>query len=334
MADTKYDLLAIGNALVDVLAHASDEFLDEQKDKHRMLRDSMNLINENRAVELYGEMGPAVEMSGGSAANTMACFASLGGNGAYIGKVADDQLGEVFRHDIKSIGVNYDTTPLAVGAPTGRCMILVTPDGHRTMNTFLGAAVELGPDDIDEDLVAASAITYLEGYLFDPPQAMKAFVKAAKRAHAAGNKVALTLSDPFCVDRHREAFKELVDHHVDILFANEQEIMSLYEVMEWDQVPSIVEQKCEVACLTRSEQGSLILSDGDLYEIPAQPIDKVVDTTGAGDAYAAGFLYGYAMGLPLDKCGEIAAIAAAEVIGHMGPRPETNLAELIRQKAA
>ncbi len=333
MTDAKYGLLTIGNALVDVLAHASEEFIQEQYQKHGMERASMNLINETRAKELYGQMGPAIESSGGSAGNTSACYASLGGNGAYIGKVADDQLGEVFKHDMRAIGVHYDTTPLAVGPATGRCMVLVTPDGERTMNTFLGAAVELDPNDIDEELVAACAVTYLEGYLFDPPQAKEAFVKASELAHKAGRKVALTLSDPFCVDRHRDDFLDLVDRHIDILFANEDEIKSLFSVSDWNDIPALVDKKCEMICLTRSEKGSVIMNGQDIYEVPAKATN-VVDTTGAGDAYAAGFLYGYTQGLPLHEAGEIGSIAASEVISHMGPRPQADLKTLLPKKAA
>lgn len=334
MTEIKYGVTAIGNALVDVLAHAGDAFIEEQDRLHGMKRGAMTLVDEERAEQLYGDMGPGVEVSGGSAGNTMACYASLGGKGAYIGKVADDQLGEVFYHDLKSMGVHYDTKPLAGGTTTGRCMILVTPDGQRTMNTFLGAAVELGPEDIDEELIAASAVTYLEGYLFDPPRAKEAFYKSADIAHKAGRKVALSLSDPFCVDRHRADFLDLVDRHVDILFANEEEIKSLFEVFDWDQVPAAVEGKCDIVCLTRSEKGAVIFQDGEIYEVPAQKIDKIVDSTGAGDAYAAGFLYGYTQGQSLDVCSQIGSISAAEVISHIGPRPETLLSELIAKKAA
>ena len=333
MTDTQYGLLTIGNALLDVLSNESEDFIADQHQKHGMERASMNLINETRAKELYSAMGHAIESSGGSAANTSACYASLGGNGAYIGKVADDQLGEVFRHDMRAIGVHFDTTPLAVGPATGRCMVLVTPDGERTMNTYLGAAVELSPDDIDEDLVASCAVTYLEGYLFDPPQAKEAFVKAAEIAHKSYRKIALTLSDPFCVERHRADFLELVDRHVDILFANEEEIMSLYGVTDWNDIPTIMDKKCEIVCLTRGDKGSVILNGQDIHEVPAKAV-SVVDTTGAGDAYAAGFLYGYTNKLPLYEAGEIGSIAAAEVISHMGPRPQVELKTLLPKKAA
>lgn len=329
----KYDLLAIGNALVDVLSHADEAFVARQTEEHGMIKGGMSLINELRAVELYGEMGAGIESSGGSAGNTMAGFASFGGKGAYIGKVAEDQLGDVFRHDLKSMGVEFMTQPIVIGAHTGRCLILVTPDGERTMNTFLGAAVELGPADIDEDLVSASRITYLEGYLFDPPKAKEAFIKAGTVAHSAGQRVSLTLSDPFCVDRHRNDFLELVDHHVDILFANEHEIMSLYQTDSFDDAVKAVSGKCEIAALTRSEKGAVIVNGGDVIELPAQDV-HVVDTTGAGDQFAAGFLYGFTQGMLLKQCGELGVLAASEVIAHMGPRPEMDYSALIDKVAA
>lgn len=334
MSAVKFGVTGIGNALVDVLATTSDAFLDEQDAKHGMKRGSMNLVDQARAIELYDAMGPARQVSGGSAANTMAAFGSLGGQGAYIGKIADDQLGQVFHHEMNAIGTHFDIAPLSGGPETGRCMIFVAPDGQRTMNTFLGAAVELGPDDIDEDLIANSAVTYLEGYLYDPPLAMQAFQKAATIAHRAGRKVSLSLSDPFCVARHREDFLDLVDNHIDILFGNEEEIMSLYQVKDWSEIPALVKDKCEIVVLTRSEKGSVIFTNGDVFEIAAEPVSKVVDTTGAGDAYAAGFLFGYTQGLPMAECGRIASIAAAEVISHIGPRPECALSDLIAKKAA
>jgi len=280
-------------------------------------------------------MGPAIEASGGSAGNTMAGFASFGGVGAYIGKVADDQLGEVFQHDMKAQGVTYNTIPLALGAPTGRCLILVTPDGERTMNTFLGAAVELRTSDIDEAIVAQAEITYLEGYLFDPPLATEAFRLASKLAHDAGNKVALTLSDPFCVDRHRADFQAFVDNHVDILFANEDEIKSLCETEDFDEAKTMIQSKCDIAALTRSAKGSVIVTNaGEEIIIESQAVDEVVDTTGAGDQYAAGFLYGYTQGMGLDICGQLATMAATEVITHMGPRPEIAYSQLLDKFAA
>lgn len=333
MSEPIYDLVTVGNALVDVLAHASEEFIAKQDKKHGMKKGTMNLIDEARAVELYAEMEQGVESSGGSAGNTMAGFASFGGKGGYIGKIADDQLGEVFRHDMRAQDVTFDTVPLAVGAPTGRCLVLVTPDGERTMNTFLGAAVELGPDDIDPDLIGSAKVTYLEGYLFDPPQAKEAFKYAGKLAHDAGHRISLTLSDPFCVDRHRSDFVDLVENHVDILFANEDEIISLYEADTFEQAAKIVSGKCEIAVLTRSDKGSVIVSGDDFIEIPAQKAN-VVDTTGAGDQYAAGFLYGFTQGMDLKTCGMLGTLAATEVISHMGPRPEIQYAELIEKAKA
>lgn len=334
MTRTKFDLITIGNALVDVLSQTTDEFIAGQDHKHGMKKGAMTLVDEYRADELYNDMGPAIESSGGSAANTMAGFASFGGRGAYIGKVAADQLGKVFRHDMKAQGVDFSTPPLAIGAPTGRCLILVTPDGQRTMNTFLGAAVELGPHDIDEELIGSASITYLEGYLFDREQAKDAFRKAARVADAAGRRVALTLSDPFCVDRHRKDFLNLVEHHVDILFANEQEIKSLYDAETFEQAYKRVRDKCEVAVLTRSEKGAVIVSGETLLQIPAEKIAQVVDTTGAGDQFAAGFLYGFTQGMDLQKCGRLGILAASEVIGHMGPRPEIKYADLLKKAAA
>ena len=289
----------------------------------------MTLIDAERAEALYAMMGPAIEASGGSAGNTMAGIASLGGTGAYIGKVRDDFLGQVYRHDITAIGVRFDTPAATSGPATARCLILVTPDGQRTMNTYLGACVELGPDDIDPDMIAAAQITYLEGYLFDPPQAQEAFRKAAAIAHAAGRKVALSLSDPFCVGRHRAAFRELVDGHVDILFANEVEICSLYETADFDAAAASVRGHVAIAALTRSAAGSVILADGAEHRIAAAPVARVIDTTGAGDLYASGFLYGLTRGLSLPICGEIGSLCAAEIISHVGARPEVELSHLV-----
>jgi sugar/nucleoside kinase (ribokinase family) len=319
-----YDILGIGNAIVDVVARADDGFLS----RHDMRKGAMTLIDAAAADALYAAMPPGLESSGGSAANTCAVAAGLDARVAYIGKVADDQLGGVFRHDIQAVGVHFPTAPLAGGLPTARCLILVTPDGQRTMNTFLGACVSLTEADVDPALVAASAITYLEGYLFDPPQAQAAFRKAANAAHAAGRRVALSLSDAFCVNRHRAAFLDLVATHVDILFANETEIAALYERNSFEEAMEAARGDVALAALTRSEAGSVILHGDDTVMIEAEST-KVVDTTGAGDAYAAGFLAGLASGKSLNLCGRIASIAAAEVISHYGARPEADLRKLM-----
>jgi len=324
MSSAAYDVVGIGNAIVDVIARADETFLGRQG----FAKGAMTLIDAARADDLYGSMGPATESSGGSAGNTMAGLASLGGKGAYIGKVRDDLLGEVFRHDITAIGVRFDTPAATDGPGTARCLIMVTEDGQRTMATYLGACVELGPDDIDPAMVAAAAVTYLEGYLFDPPPAQAAFRKAAALAHASGRRVALSLSDPFCVGRHRAAFRELVAGEVDILFANEAEICSLYETEDFDSAAAAVRGHVEIAALTRSEQGSVILGGGAAHKVAAAPVARVIDSTGAGDLYAAGFLYGLTRGLPLPKCGAIGSLCAAEIISHVGARPETSLAQL------
>lgn len=328
MTKALYGVVALGNALVDVLSQVSEDFIAEQKKTSGMEKGVMTLIDEVRAVELYAQMPKGLETSGGSAANTMAGFASFGGKGAFIGKVADDSLGKVYRNDIRSLGLTFDTLPLQMGAPTGRCMILVTPDAHRTMNTFLGASVELSPEDVDSEVVAAGQITYLEGYLFDREQAKKAFITAAKYAHEAGRRVALTLSDPFCVGRHREDFLDLVENHVDILFANEDEIKSLYQVDNFEDAADAVGDHCEIAVLTRSEKGAVIISGDEVIEIDAVQVKQVLDTTGAGDQFAAGFLYGFTEGKSLEECGKLGAIAAAEVISHIGPRPLVKLSTL------
>src|SRR5262245_41101618 len=318
------DVIGIGNALVDVLSHESDEFLRH----HGLVKGTMNLVDETRVRKLYAAMGPAVEVSGGSAANTIVGVASFGGRAHYVGKVRDDQLGEVFAHDLRSTGVGYDT-PTATGGPaTGRCLIMVTPDAQRTMNTFLGASVQLSPDDIDTEWIARGRILYLEGYLFDPPQAQEAFRVAAGAAHAAGRLVALTLSDPHCVDRHRRAFRALVDHYVDVLFANEAEICSLYEVNDFAAAVKQVRRRGRIAALTRSARGSIVVSGDEIHVIDAHPIDALVDTTGAGDLYAAGFLFGLSRDLGPASCGRLGSLAAAEVISHVGARPLTPLAKL------
>jgi sugar/nucleoside kinase (ribokinase family) len=316
----QYDILGIGNAIVDVVSPADDAFLS----KHDMRKGGMALIGDDQADALYAAMPPGKESSGGSVANSCAVAAELGARVAYLGKVADDALGETFRRDIAAVGVHFPTPPLSGAAPTARCLILVTPDGQRTMNTYLGACVSFGVADVDIDLVAKSAIIYLEGYLFDPPAAQAAFLHAAAVAHAAGRLVALSLSDAFCVDRHRAAFRTLIAEHVDILFANEAEVCALYEEGAFEAAALSAAKDVGLAALTRSEAGSVILRGTERVEVAAEPA-QVVDTTGAGDAYAAGFLAGYAAGRPLAVCGKLGSIAAAEVIGHYGARPQVDL---------
>lgn len=321
------DVVGIGNAIVDVIAHAEEAFIAREG----LSKGAMTLIDAARAEALYQKMGPAIEASGGSAGNTLAGLASLGGKGAFIGKVRDDLLGKVYRHDITAIGVKFETPAAADGPATARCLIVVTPDGQRTMGTYLGACVELGPEDIDAELVAAAQVVYLEGYLFDPPSAKAAFRRAAAIAHGAGRKVALSLSDPFCVDRHRGEFRHLVEAEVDILFANEAEICSLYETHDFERAGAQVKGHVEIAALTRSALGSLVLGRGEEHRVAAAPVGRVVDTTGAGDLYASGFLYGLTRGLPLPICGRIGSLCAAEIISHMGARPEADLAQLLRE---
>ena len=328
MADLKYDVAGIGNALVDVISNADDKFLIA----NGIEKGGMTLIDAPRADELYGKMASSIEMSGGSCANTIAGLASLGGKGAFFGKVKNDQLGEVFIHDIKSLGVAFPAAQATDGAPTGRCLVVVTPDAQRSMSTFLGAAQKLGPDDIDADTIKAAAVTYMEGYLWDEPGAKEAFLKAAKIAHEAGRLVSLTLSDSFCVDRFRDEFRRLAKDEVDLLFANEAEILSLHETDVFDDALQQVRKDCKFAALTRSEQGSVIVADGEVHVVDAEPVSKVVDTTGAGDLFAAGFLYGLTRGKDPVTCGRLGALAAAEVISHYGPRPQVSLAELAKQK--
>jgi sugar/nucleoside kinase (ribokinase family) len=325
MVQTEIDVLGIGNAIVDVLSHAEDSFLDS----HGLTKGAMALIDPDQVKMLYDAMGSGVEISGGSAANTIAGLASFGGRGAFIGKVRDDQLGEVFAHDIRALGVRFDTRPTSDGASTARCLILVTPDAQRTLNTFLGACVELRPEDIDADLVEASAVTYLEGYLWDPPRAKNAFRKAVEIAHNAGRKVALTLSDSFCVDRYRDEFCALVAGGADIVFANETELLSLYGVDTFDEGLRAIRENCEVAVLTRSEKGSVIVDHEEVHVIDAASVEHVVDTTGAGDLFAAGFLYGYTRGDGLAECGRLGSLAAAEIISHFGARPDVALSTLV-----
>jgi sugar/nucleoside kinase (ribokinase family) len=321
----EYDLVGIGNALVDVVTQTDDAFLDSNE----LPKGGMMLVDTDQASALYDRMPPGIEASGGSCANTMAGFAGLGGNGAYIGKVRDDQFGTVFRHDMQALGCAFDTAAATDGPATGRCLVLVTPDAQRTMCTFLGAACLLTPDDLDKDVIRNCRVVYMEGYLFDQPPAQAAFIEAAETAHAAGREVSITLSDGFCVDRHRDAFRDLVEHHVDVLFANEVEICSLYQVDGFDDALQQVRGHCKVACLTRSEKGAVIVSGDEVHVIDAAPVSKVLDTTGAGDQYAAGFLYGYTRGMDLQASGKIGAIAAAEVIQHYGARPEADLRDAV-----
>ncbi len=318
------DVLGIGNAIVDVLAETDDTFLTAEG----IAKGGMTLIDTDRAGSLYSRMPAGIEMSGGSAANTMAGIASLGGACAYIGKVAQDQLGEVFAHDIRAIGVGFDTAPLIGGEPTARCLILITPDAQRSMNTFLGASSFLSTDDLDADLIRSAQVTYLEGYLFDRPEAKAAFFAAAKIAHDAGRKVALTLSDTFCVARHHAEFTQLVDH-VDILFANEGEALALTGEGDFRAAVGALAGRCPIVCVTNGAVGSVITNYDKLHIIAAEPIEQLVDTTGAGDLYAAGVLYGITAGLDLPAAGRIGSIAAAEAIGHVGPRPQQSLKALI-----
>lgn len=323
MNDRQYDVTAIGNAIVDVLAQSDDAFLTEQK----LPKGAMSLIDALDAERLYGLMGPGVERSGGSAANTAAGLSGLGARVAFIGKVSDDQLGEVFRHDIQAVGVDFKTPPLTEGLSTARCLIFVTPDAQRTMQTFLGACTAFSAGDVDEDLIRNSKVLYLEGYLWDAPHAIEGLLKAIEVAKAAGTKVAFTTSDAFCVDRFRDQFIDLITNHVDILFANESEILSLFQVEDFDEAINRVRPMCEIAAVTRSEKGSVVLSGDQTHVIAAQKVN-VVDTTGAGDAYAAGFLYGYTQGRPLDVCGKLGGMLASEAISHYGARAETDLKQL------
>jgi sugar/nucleoside kinase (ribokinase family) len=320
-----FDVLGIGNAIVDVISRADDAFLSQ----HGLVKGSMMLIDEERAETLYAAMGPGIEVSGGSCGNTMAGIASFGGKGAYVGKVRDDQLGKVFGHDISAVGVSFQTPKAQVGPATARCLILVTPDAQRTMNTYLGACTGLGPDDIDPKLVDSAQVTYVEGYLWDAPAAKQAVLKAFDTAHASGRLVSITLSDSFCVHRYREEFRDLVRNKIDILFGNEAEIKSLYEVDTFEEAMEATRQEAKIAVLTRSEKGSLVLKGSETWSVPAAPVAKVVDTTGAGDLYASGFLFGFTHGKPLAECARLGGLAAAEIISHVGARPEQALRSFV-----
>ena len=325
MPAMQFDVLGIGNAIVDVIARAEDDVLI----KHGMNKGTMALIAEEQAAAIYDAMGPAVEISGGSAANTTVGVASLGARAAFIGKVRDDELGRVFTHDVRAAGVSFSTPPAAGGPSTARCYVLVTPDGERTMNTYLGAAQNLAPADLDEKQIASAGITYLEGYLWDPPQAKEAFRKAASVAHAADRTVALTLSDAFCVGRYRDEFLNLMrTGAVDLIFANESELKSLYETADFDTAVKALRDDVKLAVVTRSEKGCVVISRESHESVSAVPIDKFVDATGAGDLFAAGFLTGLARGEDHRNCARLGAIAAAEVIQHLGARPETSLKAL------
>ena len=324
MPAQEFDVLTIGNAIVDVIAKVDEAFVTRE----RLVKGSMNLIDEVRAEELYAVMGPASEISGGSAGNTAAGVASFGGKAAYFGKVKNDQLGTIFGHDMRAQGVHFDTRRAEVGPATARSFILVTPDGERTMNTFLGACTHLGVGDVDKAVVEAAKVTYMEGYLWDKPEAKEAFRLAARYARAAGKLTSITLSDSFCVERHRDSFLELIKDSIDIVFANESEIKSLYKTQNFDGAVEAIHRDCPLAVLTRSEKGSLIVRGEERVVVPAYPVEKIIDVTGAGDLFAAGFLYGYTQNKPLRQCASLGSLAAAEVISHTGARPEVNLREL------
>lgn len=329
MDKIRYDVIGIGNAIVDIIGRCDDEFLA----LHDAPKGNMRLVDAETIAAIYDGMGPGIEISGGSAANTMVGIASFGGRAAFIGKVADDDFGRVFAHDIRAAGVDFDSAPVKGKAPTSRSLILVTPDGERTMNTYLGISTHLDQGEVDPDAIRAAKIVYLEGYLFDRPEAKAAFWQAVEIARSAGRKVALTLSDGFCVARHRRELLDLVRDGIDILLANEDEITSLYETEDFEEAAQRVKVDAELAALTRSEKGSIILSEGQRIEIPVHPVDQLIDSTGAGDLYAAGFLYGLATGRDLATAGKLGSLAAAEVISHIGARPETRLLNLAQEWA-
>ena len=327
MTNSKYDVLAIGNAIVDVIAKLDEAFVQKEK----LVKGSMNLIDETRAERLYGVMGPAIEVSGGSAGNTAAGVASFGGSAAYFGKVRADQLGEIYRHDMRAQGVAFDTPAAASGPATARSFILVTPDGERTMNTYLGACVNLSIADVEKSVVEAAQVTYMEGYLWDKPEAKEAFRLTSKIARGAGRLTSITLSDSFCVERHRDSFLDLIKSSIDIVFANESEIKSLYKTQNFDGAMQAIRRDCPMAVLTRSEKGSMVVCGSETIEVKAHHVDQVVDVTGAGDLYAAGFLFGHTRAMPLAKCAALGSLAAAEIISHTGARPEVNLGDYARK---
>jgi len=325
--DKPLDVVGVGNAIVDVLTHVEDAFLE----RHGIAKGAMTLIDTETAESLYARMESTVECSGGSAANTMVGIASLGGHGAFIGRVHADRLGETFSNDIREAGVEFITPPAGSGPPTGRCLILVSPDAERTLQTYLGASAHLAPEDVDPYTISRARYTYLEGYLWDPPSAKDAFVKAARVAEEAECRVAISLSDAFLVERHRSSFQHMVKNHVDVLFANEDEIVSLFQAASFDEAIACLKGQCDVAALTRGPKGSVVLHGGEVFEIAAEKADAV-DTTGAGDLYAAGFLFGLTHGFGVADCARIGGIAAAEVVSHLGARPRVSLSDLIRKR--
>lgn len=327
MTDARYDVIGIGNAIVDIIGRCDEAFLAQVG----VAKGSMRLVDADEIKKIYAAMGPAIETSGGSAANTIAGIASFGGRAAFVGTVAEDEFGRIFNHDIRSIGVTFNATPVSNGTPTSRSLILVTPDGERTMNTYLGISTNFGEAQLDLELVRASSILYLEGYLFDEPQAKQAFRLALDAAKKAGRKTALTLSDGFCVDRHRDEFLKLIRSGIDILFANESEIKSLYQTESFEFAAQKARDDAKLAVLTRSAKGSEIHFEGETIRIGTFPVEEIVDTTGAGDLYAAGFLFGYAKGLHLETAGRLASLAASEIISHTGARPAVSLSEFARQ---
>ncbi len=329
MKQPRYDVIAIGNAIVDVMAPCEDDLIDELQ----LNRGGMTLVDADRARELYDAMGPAKEVSGGSAANTLAGLAALGAQCAFIGQVADDQFGRIFAHDIRSVGIDFDTAAREGEPPTAQCLIFVTPDGQRTMNTFLGASQFLPPAALDEEAIGGARILYLEGYLWDPEEPRAAMRRAIEAAHTAGRKVAFTLSEVFVIERHGDDFRALIDDGlIDILFANHLELAALTGQPDFHDGIAALRDKVPTLVVTRSAEGAVACSEGEYAEVAAEPIERVVDTTGAGDQFAAGFLAGHVRGLPLETCLRMGAIAAAEVIGHIGPRPEADVAKLIAEK--
>ncbi|MDB5525250.1 MAG: carbohydrate kinase [Rhizobium sp.] len=317
-----YDVLTVGNAIVDIIARCEEDFLLD----NNIAKAAMNLIDAERSALLYSRMGPAIETSGGSAGNTAAGVASFGGKGAYFGKVSNDQLGEIFTHDMRAQGVHFQTAPLQGQPPTATSMIFVTPDGERSMNTYLGACVQLGPEDVEPETVAQSRVTYFEGYLWDPPRAKEAILDCARISHAHGQEMSMTLSDSFCVDRYRGEFLDLMrSQTVDIVFANHAEALALYETSDFNMALDLMAEDCKLAAVTMGEEGSIILSGGRRIQVKPLKVDNVVDTTGAGDLYASGFLFGYTHGFELADCGRLGSLAAGLVIQQIGPRMQKPL---------